>query len=294
MRGSITDFCSAPTMPQAAPLSGRFRISLRELLVTVSLVALAIPSLQHASSTWLAIVAGVTMVAFFVALIGAVVDRGPRQAFAIGFALTMLAYGLILTNGREIVSGVNGSMSRNVEFDYRQARLPTSQLMRYVHAAVQRGQWFVLLPDLHAGSSSDLAEVLQRMLNARMRPSPNLTADGDFGLNTQQAVRQFQAQAGLPVTGIVDGKTWNALGPLIDPNTGEVLPAYAPQVSRYGNSPYSLKSLRSFRESPSRDTFMMVGHCWWALLLGYAGGHFARFVYWRRIREQQTLPADIP
>jgi hypothetical protein len=30
---------------------------------------------------------------------------------------------------------------------------------------------------------------------------------------------------------------------------------------------------------------MPTGHCWWALILGYAGGQFGRFVYARRVRE---------
>jgi hypothetical protein len=48
----------------------------------------------------------------------------------------------------------------------------------------------------------------------------------------------------------------------------------------------------SFREIPPREVFMPIGHCWWALILGYAGGHFARFVYWRRCRDEQKLPAE--
>jgi hypothetical protein len=48
----------------------------------------------------------------------------------------------------------------------------------------------------------------------------------------------------------------------------------------------------SYRESPPREIFMPIGHSWWTLILGYAGGHFARFVYWRRFREEQKLPAE--
>jgi peptidoglycan hydrolase-like protein with peptidoglycan-binding domain len=35
--------------------------------------------------------------------------------------------------------------------------------------------------------------------------------DGDFGANTQAAVEQFQSAHGLPVTGVVDPPTWQAL-----------------------------------------------------------------------------------
>jgi hypothetical protein len=34
--------------------------------------------------------------------------------------------------------------------------------------------------------------------------------------------------------------------------------------------------------------FASVGHFWWALFLGCLGGHFARFVYLRRVKEQKT------
>jgi hypothetical protein len=32
--------------------------------------------------------------------------------------------------------------------------------------------------------------------------------------------------------------------------------------------------------------FLPIGHFWFALLLGYLGGHFARFVYLRRLKDQ--------
>lgn len=42
--------------------------------------------------------------------------------------------------------------------------------------------------------------------------------------------------------------------------------------------------------SPPIDTFMHIGHTLVMLMLGYLGGHFARFVYLRRMRET-TPPA---
>ena len=37
--------------------------------------------------------------------------------------------------------------------------------------------------------------------------------DGDFGPNTEKALRRFQADAGLPVNGIADAAVWGALDP---------------------------------------------------------------------------------
>ncbi len=44
-------------------------------------------------------------------------------------------------------------------------------------------------------------------------------ADGVFGSATQNAVRQFQTNRGLPITGVVDTRTWEALGLHIDDAT---------------------------------------------------------------------------
>jgi serine-type D-Ala-D-Ala carboxypeptidase (penicillin-binding protein 5/6) len=71
---------------------------------------------------------------------------------------------------------------------------------------------------LRSGASGWLVEALQRTLNDRLDPSPGLSVDGDFGPATQAAVERFQQARELPVTGIVDEKTWEALGPLITSN----------------------------------------------------------------------------
>jgi hypothetical protein len=49
---------------------------------------------------------------------------------------------------------------------------------------------------------------------------------------------------------------------------------------------------------PPADDFMVVGHCWWAIALGYVGGLYARFVYGRRARVElltstgKEMPSD--
>lgn len=68
---------------------------------------------------------------------------------------------------------------------------------------------------LRIGAEGDLVEALQRTLNARVKPSPNISADGDFGPNTESAVMKFQKQERLDPNGVVDRKVWQALGPLV-------------------------------------------------------------------------------
>ncbi len=67
---------------------------------------------------------------------------------------------------------------------------------------------------LRMGQDDPLVEPLQRTLNLRLDPSPRLSVDGDFGPNTQKALKAFQEKAKIAVTGEVDSATWKALGPL--------------------------------------------------------------------------------
>jgi uncharacterized protein (TIGR02594 family) len=68
------------------------------------------------------------------------------------------------------------------------------------------------LVSLKLGSNSSHVRRLQTLLNSRVVPSPNLREDGDFGLATDAAVKQFQAQHGLVADGVVGPMTWTALG----------------------------------------------------------------------------------
>jgi serine-type D-Ala-D-Ala carboxypeptidase (penicillin-binding protein 5/6) len=68
---------------------------------------------------------------------------------------------------------------------------------------------------LESGASGELVEALQRTLNARIKPSPGIGTDGDFGPETENAVKAFQKQEKLKADGIVNAETWKALGPLV-------------------------------------------------------------------------------
>jgi D-alanyl-D-alanine carboxypeptidase (penicillin-binding protein 5/6) len=78
---------------------------------------------------------------------------------------------------------------------------------------------------IRMGQEDPLVEPLQRTLNELLKPSPNLSVDGDFGPNTETAVKAFQKLKGLKPTGEVDGAFWKALGPLVM----EDKPAPAPE-----------------------------------------------------------------
>ncbi len=88
---------------------------------------------------------------------------------------------------------------------------------------------------LAKGATGRQVEALQRTLNAKLQPPPNLAVDGDFGPATEAAVKAFQRFHGIPETGMVDQATWKSLSPLVDREVvpapevvnGEVLPTLA-------------------------------------------------------------------
>jgi D-alanyl-D-alanine carboxypeptidase (penicillin-binding protein 5/6) len=68
---------------------------------------------------------------------------------------------------------------------------------------------------LRTGAFGEMVEMLQRTLNARLSPSPELSVDGDFGPATETAVRRFQEANKLEATGLMNRGTWQALGTLV-------------------------------------------------------------------------------
>lgn len=64
-------------------------------------------------------------------------------------------------------------------------------------------------PQVQVGDSGDAVKQAQRGL--RRTPNTSLVVDGQFGTLTETATKEFQQQAGLPVTGIVDEATWTKL-----------------------------------------------------------------------------------
>lgn len=55
-------------------------------------------------------------------------------------------------------------------------------------------------------------KTIQKELNERLRPSPMLDVDGDYGPLTSDAVKRFQKQMKLPASGVADPPTRVALG----------------------------------------------------------------------------------
>jgi hypothetical protein len=184
-------------------------MSLRELLLLVALAALALASIRYATTTWRTAVYSITMVVFMAGAIVAIIDRGPRQAFAIGMVLTMVIYAVLVRNG------VYGERGINRELDADEGRLPTTWVASYFYKPVITHRWF-------------------------------------------------------------------------DDRTGIELVNYDPN-----NPPPGVRFVnRRTNTVPASSLFFQIIHSWWALLLGYVGGHIARLVYVRRANELTSQPTS--
>lgn len=69
----------------------------------------------------------------------------------------------------------------------------------------------ILYPTLKRGNKGEKVAILQQLLIDRGYKLPRYGADGDFGAETEAAVRQLQKDHGLKVDGIAGEKTWASL-----------------------------------------------------------------------------------
>jgi D-alanyl-D-alanine carboxypeptidase (penicillin-binding protein 5/6) len=116
---------------------------------------------------------------------------------------------------------------------------------------------------LESGASGQLVEALQRTLNARIKPAPGIGVDGDYGPETEEAVKKFQKQEKLDASGVVTAETWKALGPLLM----EDQPAPEPAVV---NAEKSQKSPPDSLDGPPFVTCKA-----WAIIDGSSGEFLA-------------------
>ena len=111
------------------------RLSLREMFMLVALVAVAIVSLSYANEIWHIVVALLALLVFIGAMISAVIDRGSRQAFAIGMLLAMMTYGVVFSVGLFRYNLVSGPLRGG-------GSLPTTRLLVHMYAGLQETRWF--------------------------------------------------------------------------------------------------------------------------------------------------------
>jgi hypothetical protein len=120
-----------PNMVSASPRTGWLRFTLCELLLLLAFVAIGCAALKYAGGMWLAGLSSVVLLLFMGAVVLAAVDRGNRQAQAIGFALCVAIYGVVFWSTSSLTSA-----EQNPDLDPQAGRLPTSKALAPVFEAI--------------------------------------------------------------------------------------------------------------------------------------------------------------
>jgi hypothetical protein len=197
-------------MANAAP-SPALRVSLRECLALVAAVAVSCAALKYANGYWLSALSIVLFLTVMAAAIIALVDRGSRQATAMGFLTGVLMYA-VLVQTQDRVSQAYGT-------------LPTTDLTWRIYAAMSTS-WY---------------------------------EEQSTGKRVEE----------LPTGAIIVGR--NGMGG----GMGGVI----------GGLPQ--KAYVQW-QLPDPEYFTRIAHAFWALAFGYFAAKFARWVYARRLREQEA------
>lgn len=243
-----------------APNALPWRVSLRMLLLLMALFAIGCSAMTHANEAWLLAVTTTSLLIFMAAGVMAVIDRGGRQAFAIGFLLC---------------GGLHWAAMRWID------DMPTRHVLEESYYLIGKAGFHVGRSSQVGGAANagakSLARVkfgdkgapvsaLQAALNERVSPSPLLEVDGDFGARTKQAVITFQKSHGLPASGIVTPTTWQALGPS-------------------ATRTLKLNGISGLLTATPAGHFVQIGGWLVTLLVAYLGGHFATALYVRGWKE---------
>jgi peptidoglycan hydrolase-like protein with peptidoglycan-binding domain len=110
--------------------------------------------------------------------------------------------------GPDDVDGVFGSKTEQAVKDFQQS---SGLVVDSVVGPITRSHvppYREASPTLQAGSLGPVVAMLQGVLKTGFGYSGAI--DGIFGPVTEAVVRQYQTDSGLPVTGIVDERTWMA------------------------------------------------------------------------------------
>lgn len=102
-----------------------WRLSLRQLLLFVALLAVACSALQFANEWWKLGLFCFTTLFFMATAVEAIVSRGVRQSFAIGFVICGGIYLVLIA-----------LLGRGELYQFESGQLPTAQLLRELHTLI--------------------------------------------------------------------------------------------------------------------------------------------------------------
>ncbi len=153
---------------------------------------------------------------------------------------------------------------------------------------------------LRRGSRGDMVTLLQEALKASGNDPQRI--DGLFGTRTLAALKAFQKQAGLPMTGVADDATWLAIAPYIDysgimlrqGDTGMLVLILQNALRNAGYDPgpldgifgrRTLSAVLAFQKANRITADGVVGPRTWAALEPYLSGAVIRYT----VKQGDTL-----
>ncbi|MEX2316697.1 MAG: hypothetical protein WD669_06070 [Pirellulales bacterium] len=297
------------------------RISLRELMTVVAVAAVGLAGLKYASSAMLVVVQAMCFVLLLMFLVRAAVDRGREQAFAIGFAFCGVVYlitSVVATAAPNLAVGTFGTnmaISRlySVFVTRSWFNKATGEMAAnfqptgpYANEAGEEAR--IELSDLSPPESVQQEDNKSAGDAGRALPDTGVATDNGA---QRGGVRGFGGTgggrgggAGFRRSG--SGGRGGGRGAMLVQLTPQQLDEYQAadrirqieidnifqlpqgQTAILSGRPLSTIHWVTYvrRPRPMYDDFERVGRCLWMLMIGYAGGLFARLIYARRTRSE--------
>jgi len=162
--------------------SSTIRVSLRELLALFAALAIGCASLRYVNAWWQGVVISLAFAAVIAAIVFALVDRGRRRAFAIGFLGGCLGYGALVLNSRTVFSDQAFNNEMN---DLYFGRLPTTEALWLFYNSVVQSMWTSLTTH-EMVAEQDLpsnAEKISGFGGGGFRGTPNSQTSAPIGAN---------------------------------------------------------------------------------------------------------------
>jgi hypothetical protein len=281
------------------------RISLRELMIVVAVAAVGLAGLKFASTWMLSVVQAMTGIFLTAFLVRAIVDRGRNQAFALGF----VAAGLLYLASLGAIFEREGPKTPMGGFG-------TSGVLFELHSLVATPQWV----DVNSLKIKADLQPTNAELNAgtavRIELAPFTPEAGELQKETASASNQAEVETPAePTSGAGRGRG-RGRGRFTPTNFGNFPASLTPQQqaeylaaesglrNHYDNiiqnpqaqaalatgRPISSIYQRTYRHEsvPRLFPFQMAGYCLFTLIVAYAGGHLAQYVYTRRTEQSTT------
>jgi hypothetical protein len=259
------------------------RLAFASIVLCVAAAAVRFASVQPI----LPIAQVATILLLLAAGVLAAVDRGPRQAFCLGFVLCAVAFSCLAFSGAPYFLDTLGTGKVN-RFAYRQLARQTqidaltSSMNKPPNTAPVASGPTIQINELHRALQGFGSAITTTgpaggpNWRAGRRGPPAVVPDGPTVGRSGRGAR-VASDVTMPPNPRSPGALGPApLGPL------SAVPALPPPAAP-PDTPWQLPTITDFKS---------VAHCLWTVLFGYIGGVFARRVYDRRERTLELRPTQ--